>query len=137
MKLIPIYLNDNIYAIEVDYVIEIIPIIKIIDNLNKNIPLVGVINYRGEILPLLDFKKIISDSNSEKLLNTRIVIIKTNNKFGLIIENLTDIIEIKNDTIINENINQSNLIKKYVNYLGNVVSIINLNSFDNFLISNE
>jgi len=71
------------------------------------------------------------------LLNTRIVIIKANKKFGLIVENLTDIIEINNNNIINENINQSHLIKKYVNYLGNVVSIINLNSFDNFLISNE
>jgi purine-binding chemotaxis protein CheW len=137
MKLIPIYLNNNIYAIEVNFVIEIIPIIKIIDNLKKNNPLVGVINYRGEIVSLLDFKKIITNEFSDKLLNTRIVIIKANKKFGLIVENLTDIIEINNNNIINENINQSHLIKKYVNYLGNVVSIINLNSFDNFLISNE
>jgi len=136
MKLIPIYLNDNIYALEVNYVIEIIPIVKIIDNLDKNSLLVGVINYRGEILPLLDFKKILINQFSEKLLNTRIVIIKANKKFGLIVENLNDIIEINNN-IINENYIQSSIVKKYVNYLGNVVNIINLQSFDNFLISNE
>ncbi len=136
MQLLPIDIQGENYAIETTFIVEIIPIVKVIEIQDLKKPIIGVINYRGNIIPLIDFNLIISDILSNKLFSTRIVIINFNQiQFALLIENITDILEFNQENKIKSNINYqlSEFIKDYINVNGKIYKILNLAYFLNLI----
>ncbi len=93
------YLTFNIgseeYAIEIKYVIEIIGIQKItpVPNIRKFIK--GIINLRGNIIPVVDVRLRFKMEEMEYNDRTCIVVILVNNNFiGLIVDEVVEVVNI-------------------------------------------
>lgn len=116
MIVIPFDILNNYFALEIDSIVEIIPLVNIDTVVDSNPKLRGLINYRGNLIPIIDLKNFFYKENSINLLSTRIVIYSFNNNIiGVIVENLTDTIEIDKNNLINESqkLSGSNFIKSY------------------------
>ncbi len=89
-------INNELYAINVDQIKEIIPYVKITGILNSPDYISGMINFRGTIIPVVDISFIVSGKKAQVLLSSRIVIvnIKHNNivhQIGILTEKATEI----------------------------------------------
>lgn len=116
MTLLPFNIKDNYFALEIKDIIEIIPLVRIENVVDSNPLLSGLINYRGNLIPIVDLNYFFYKESSEKILSTRIIIYNYQEQtLGLIVEDLTDTIEIdKNKLIIeSEKLSGSNYIRAY------------------------
>ncbi len=78
----------------------------------------GVINLRGNVVPILNVRK--KFKGEEKIVDdtTRIIILTVNdNRFGIIVDNVTEVIRIKEEDIEEPNLIDS-IDKKYVDGVG-------------------
>jgi chemotaxis-related protein WspB len=80
MLLLLFEIGNGRYALEVNQIIEIVPLVKF-----KKIPhspdyVAGLMNYRGKGLPVIDLNLLVDSIPFEDLLSTRIIII--NNPFN-------------------------------------------------------
>ena len=134
-------IDDDIFGISVNNIIEIIPMVKV-----KSLPhspeiLLGIINYRGEIIPLFDISTIIKNRKSQYLLSTRIIILNNENPqsklkyIAFLAEQVTETIEYNKENLKDPGVTLSN-----ADYLGNLllinnksVQLINISK----LVSNE
>jgi len=76
MLLLLFEINNGRYALDVNQIIEIVPLVKL-----KKIPTVpdyvaGLMNYRGEGTPVIDLNQLIDSVPYEHALSTRIIIVK-------------------------------------------------------------
>ena len=91
--------NNNRFALNINQVVEVTPLVKL-----KKIPvapgfIAGLMNYRGDGIPVLDLGEFIDGVPSENKFSTRIIIIrnpfKTNQDkyIGLVASNVTETIK--------------------------------------------
>lgn len=91
--------NDR-YVIEGNKIIEIIPNLKIKPVLKAPDYVTGLLNYRGEVIPVIDINKLCIDKFTSSSLSSRIVIIKYLSinkdelKLGLNVEKATETIDL-------------------------------------------
>lgn len=96
MLLLLFTIQDEAYAIDSTKVVEVIPFL-----LAQKIPMtpkfiIGMANYRGRPIPVLDLGLLLNDQPCRQRLNTRIILISISldNQFkkivGLLAENVTD-----------------------------------------------
>jgi chemotaxis-related protein WspB len=96
MLLLLFEIGNGRYALDVNQIIEIVPLVKL-----KKIPttpdyVAGLMNYRGEGSPVIDLCRLLEDSPFEDALSTRIMIIRYPVKdlgdkpLGLIANNVTE-----------------------------------------------
>jgi len=76
MMMILFYVGKNCYCCSIDYVIEVIPKIPL-----KPLPHVpkyflGLFNYAGESIAVVDFSSILSDKFSKNSMHTRMILLK-------------------------------------------------------------
>ncbi|HRP02230.1 MAG TPA: chemotaxis protein CheW [Candidatus Kapabacteria bacterium] len=140
MTLLPFDINNNYFALDIKNIIEIIPIVRIETIIEANKNICGLINFRGELIPVVDLKKYMFNENSQLLLSSRIIIYKyTKQVIGLIIEELTDTIELDTSKLIAESnsLSGSNLIKAYYIDDENTVKVINIENIFRAVFPNE
>ncbi len=95
--------KEGRYALPTNLIVEVVPMVKL-----KRIPKVppyvlGMLNYRGTALPVLDLCALLEGEESlcEQLLSTRIIIInytfkeKPKQMLGLLAEHVTETIKVK------------------------------------------
>lgn len=82
------YVGKTKFVVDTSYVEEIIPNIHVADPSPAHSIYKGLINYRGELFPLLDFCKHYSGNPTENKMNSRIIILNSldNRKMGLLAE---------------------------------------------------
>ncbi len=96
MLMLLFYVGDDLYAIDSSQVIEIIPRVML-----RRVPhtpdyLAGLLNYRGEIIPVIDLGHLLQGSPCHSCLSTRIIIVNYPSKsgkmvhLGLMAEKVTD-----------------------------------------------
>lgn len=101
MLLLLFEINNGRYALDVNQIIEIVPLVKF-----KKIPTVpdyvaGLMNYRGEGTPVIDLNQLVDSVPYEDALSTRIIIIKYPVKgqgdkpLALIANNVTETVRTK------------------------------------------
>jgi len=101
MLLLLFEIGEGRYAIGTNEIVEIIPLVK-----TKKIPMapnyiVGLMNYRGTPVPVVDLSLLIESSPSEPRLSTRIILVRfstENNEkhlLGLIAQQITETIKTK------------------------------------------
>ncbi len=140
MTLLPFDIENNCYALEINDIIEIIPLVKIEDIIYANKYLSGLINYRGQLIPIIDLKYFLFQKKSKFLLSTRIIIychlLQT---IGIIIEDLTDTIELDSRQLISdsEKLSGSNYIKAYYVDEEKTTKIINVANIINTIYNNK
>jgi len=76
MLLLLFEIGEGRYAMGIDEIVEIVPFVKL-----KKIPMAqnyvaGLMNYRGNPIPVVDLNKLIEGTPSEPRLSTRIIIIR-------------------------------------------------------------
>lgn len=101
MLLLLFKIGNGRYALDISQVVEIVPLVKL-----KKIPTTpdyvsGLMNYRGEGIPVLDLTRLIENTSVEDAFSTRIVIInyplkdKGDKPLGLIAGNVTETVRTK------------------------------------------
>ncbi|MFC1845002.1 chemotaxis protein CheW [Thermodesulfobacteriota bacterium] len=101
MLLLLFEIGNGRYALETNRIIEIVPLVNL-----KKIPttpahVAGLMNYRGEGIPVVDLCQLIDNSPFEDVLSTRIIIVSYPIKnlgekpLGLIANNVTETVRTK------------------------------------------
>jgi chemotaxis-related protein WspB len=108
MLFVSTQIDNDLYAIDSRFIIEIIPFIEIRNHkLNENSN-IGFVNYRGKQIPIIDLSVLVSGKSTRDLFSSRIIIAKVDeNLFGLLSEQVTETIKVLNDFEI---VDSSNLI---------------------------
>ena len=99
MLLLLFEIENGRYALDINQVVEVVPLVKL-----KKIPVApdfvaGLMNYRGDGIPVLDLGNLIDDVPAEDKFSTRIIIVKSPFKaqqgkcIGLIASNVTESIK--------------------------------------------
>lgn len=136
MTLLPFDINDNYFALDIIDIVEIIPMVRIEKVVDSNPMLSGLINYRGQLIPIVDLKNFFYRLESDLLLSTRIIIYNYNNQLiGLIVEDLTDTIEVNEDEFIrdSEKLSGSNFIKSFILEDDKTIKVIEVSKIFDFI----
>lgn len=87
-------LNDAKYVVSVNEVVEIIPYIKIKEVAKVPDYILGIINYRGQTVPVIDLCRLLLQRACKKKLSTRIIVVNNGDEnkkfFGLLVEKATE-----------------------------------------------
>ncbi len=113
--------DDALFCIESKDVIEIVRMVKITALPSESGKVSGLVNYRGETLPVLEVSKYIK--NNTKTYQTENVIIVShynNYKVALLADDLQDILDLDNSEIENHSILNSDFFNRSVKK-GNVI----------------
>ena len=95
-KFLLVEIAENFYAFNINYVKEVLPMIEIFSP-DGSENLVGVINLRGESVPVADFLYLIKKAPKPVSSTQKLVILDfDSNKFAIIADKLIDIIKIEN-----------------------------------------
>lgn len=117
-------LGGEEYGIEIDKVQSIEKITKITRVPKAPSFVKGVINLRGEIIPVISIRMLLKLEEVDFNDDTRIVIIKNNDiVIGVIVDNANEVVEINDESIDSIDVN-SNLYKKesFIGRIGKVGS---------------
>lgn len=96
MLFLVFYLDRNRYLLDTRQVVEILPLVDIMD-LPHSLPgVAGIFNYRGTLIPAVDLSQIVLGRPALRRLHTRIVLVRHTDEgsaqklLGLIVERVTD-----------------------------------------------
>lgn len=99
-KYLTFNIANEIYGIEIVHIIEIINIIKITQLPDMPHFVKGVINLRGRVIPVLDIRLRFSMSEVEYTERTCIIVVNFSGvDVGLIVESVSEVIDIPEDKI--------------------------------------
>ena len=118
MQIVGFMLGEEEYGVDILSVNEILKMTKITRVPKSSEYVKGVINLRGNVVPILNVRK--KFKGEEKIVDdtTRIIILTVNeNRFGIIVDNVTEVIRIKEEDIEEPNLIDS-IDKKYVDGVG-------------------
>ncbi len=94
------YIDNEEYAFKIDQVQEIITLLPITPVPNSEDYTKGIINLRGDILPVYDFRLKMAFNEKEYTGETIILIVKVKEKkMGIIVDSVSEVIELKRDEI--------------------------------------
>jgi purine-binding chemotaxis protein CheW len=133
------WLNDELYAYKVDNVVEVLELQKITVVPKSESYIMGVLNFRGEILPVIDVRKKCGlNSSRDILVEDSVIIVLNVNKedtdnivyVGSIVERVSDVIHIKPIDIVQihefDSKIDSSLTEGIYNYDGNFVTLLDV-----------
>lgn len=100
IQLVNLIINDQLYGIDIQE-IQNIERIKEITKVPKTAPAVkGVLNLRGEIIPVINIREQLRFDKGDFTEETRIVIVQTDeDKTGVIVDQVKEVIEVNVDDI--------------------------------------
>jgi purine-binding chemotaxis protein CheW len=129
--------SNEIFGIELVHVHEILRPVFITRIPNVEDYILGVVNLRGEIIPIVDLKKKFDQGFVEINKNTRIVVLENNGKrFGLVVEEVKQVIKIVKSSVSAINNHMSSSFNNMIDFVGrsgeSIVLIIELKKLINF-----
>ncbi len=128
------HVGDNQYAIETSRVTEVIPMVLLKKIHNAPNFMSGFFNYRGLVIPVVDFSHLIKGEPSQFYLSTRIIILKypdLENRvrhLGLIAEQVTETLDKAISELIDPdmNLDRSTYLSKMMIDRDEIIQCINL-----------
>ncbi len=99
-QLVVFMLNDEEFSCEIKNVAEVLKMAKVTP-LPSSIEFVeGVINLRGEVIPVIDLRKRFNMAEIERTSDNRIIIVEDQERmFGLIVDSVTEVARLPNTQI--------------------------------------
>ena len=130
MLVLPLKVGDEMYAVGIDKIKEVIPVVEIRPLPESPDYMKGLINYRGTISPVIDLCMLIKGYESKYFLSTRIVMIEFEGEFcsfGLIAEQVTETINIDTDEIhsIAKGLSNAGYIQNTIIKDGKIIQLLN------------
>lgn len=94
MLLLLFYLGDDMYSIKCERVREVAPMVRLKGMTHAPEFVSGLLNYRGQIVPVIDLKRLIHGVSCEMRLSTRIILVDFGERhtIGLVAERVTETI---------------------------------------------
>lgn len=132
-KYLLVEISNEKYAFQIEYVKEIIPIIDMFSLDTEGNNVTGLLNFRGETIPVYDLRGFLGKEISQLNIKQKFLILDIDDKkLAVIIDNVDDIISIKNEDITEFDYNDTiNFLKTTVIENATVV-IIDINNFYNY-----
>ncbi|GAC1449002.1 MAG: chemotaxis protein CheW [Chamaesiphon sp.] len=96
MLMLLFYIGDERYALEIEHVVEVFPMVALKKLHHAPDYIAGLFNYRGRIVPAIDLCTLIHGNPCRYYLSTRIILInyldsdQTEHLWGLIAERVTE-----------------------------------------------
>ena len=140
------YLVCNIdelsFGIPYSQIMEVIPLVKINEIPGSPDYIAGMINYRKQLIPVIDLQQIMRKRQHKRLMSTRIIIANNTEKegiIGFITENTTDILEIISNEIRERKVkvNNADYIEKALLIDDSILFVLNINQIPYDLSSVE
>jgi purine-binding chemotaxis protein CheW len=95
MKVIAFRIGNEEFGLHIEQVFSIEQMQEVISIPNMPEHIVGVINLRGVITPIVDLRKVLSKKDVEDKITTRIIAVKIDDKpIGLIVDEATEVLDI-------------------------------------------
>lgn len=108
-------LEGQEYCVDITTVQEIILPIKVTKLPNMPSHVLGVFNLRGNIVPLLDLKTRFGMKKSEQTEDTRIIVMKVDQKsFSILVDEIHEVVKIKDESIEISNDISTEINKEYI-----------------------
>jgi chemotaxis-related protein WspB len=99
-------IERDLYAIDTENVVEIIPLVEIRKHKLNETSNVGFINYRKEQIPILDLSILIAGKPSRAMFSSRIIIFLVDGiSFGVLSEQITETFKLKSESQMSKNSN--------------------------------
>ncbi|WHY79712.1 chemotaxis protein CheW [Neobacillus sp. WH10] len=112
VKIVSFILAEEEYGVDINHVQSIERIEHITRVPNAPMFVKGVINLRGNVIPIIDLRSKLNLGHAEHTANTRVIITKFEDiELGLIVDQTTDVIDVNTDDI--EAISSSDLDSDY------------------------
>lgn len=114
-------LDGQEYCVDIITVQEIIVPTKVTKLPNTPPYVLGVFNLRGNIVALLDLKTRFGMKSSEQKEDTRIIVMKVDEKsFGILADEIHEVIKIKDESIEDSSEISTEINKEYINGIAKV-----------------
>ena len=130
MLILPLEISGETYAMMIDNIKEIIPVVEFIELPSTPEYIKGMINYRGRVCPVIDLSMLLKNIPSKIFLSTRIIMIDSgdeNCSFGILAQQITETVFIKSDSFedIPTAMQMSGYIDKTMIMNGQIIPILN------------
>ncbi len=130
MLILPFKIDVDSFAIGIDKIKEVIPIVEYSEITSSPDFVKGLINYRGLVCPLIDLSMLVKSIASKIFLSTRIIMIELpqyDALFGLLAEQITETVFINQNDIrpVGAAITDAKYIDSTIILNGKIVQIIN------------
>ncbi|MBN1970595.1 MAG: purine-binding chemotaxis protein CheW [Candidatus Delongbacteria bacterium] len=113
--------GEEEYGIDIHYVLEIVGLIKITPLPETENYIKGVVNLRGQVIPVIDMRLRFSLPQKDYDMTTCIIVVNLNEKYeGLIVDNVSEVMEIPEENITRPEKIKRKTDGKYVSGLGKV-----------------
>jgi purine-binding chemotaxis protein CheW len=100
LKIIAFDLGEEVYGLNIDYVQSIERITPITRVPNAPTHVKGVINLRGNVIPIVDLRRLLNLGQAEYTEDTRVIITKYQGiELGLIVDQTSDVFDVRPETI--------------------------------------
>ncbi len=100
LQLVTFMLGDEEFGVDILLVKEIIRPLQITAVPNSPSYVEGVINLRGTVIPVIDLRRRFSMISKDASSQTRIIVIEFSNaRIGFIVDNVSEVLRIRNDTV--------------------------------------
>lgn len=132
-KYLLVEISNEKYAFQIEYVKEIIPIIDMFSLDTEGNNVTGLLNFRGETIPVYDLRGFLGKEISQLNIKQKFLILDIDDKkLAVIIDNVDDIISIKNEDITEFDYNDTINFLKTTVIENETVVIIDINNFYNY-----
>ncbi|ASV10967.1 MULTISPECIES: chemotaxis protein CheW [Leptospira] len=131
------YVNEEIFGIDILKIHEILKPVSITRIPNGGDYILGVINLRGEIIPIIDLKQVFGIGYSDIIPSTRIIVVVQGEKrAGILVDTVRQVVKIQYDKVSNTTddltLNYSSLIESVSQADETLILNLNLSVLINF-----
>ena len=131
LQYLTVRLRDELYALRVEYLVELLPAPRITRVPSVPEHILGVMNFRGEILPVIDLKRFFSLPQSDPTADRIVVVVKHGEvRTGLLVDGVGDLVPLSPDDLTEEPLvagrTQRVTFEGVARFKGGLVSLIDL-----------
>ncbi|HYR02924.1 MAG TPA: chemotaxis protein CheW [Syntrophobacteria bacterium] len=131
LQYLTVRLRDQLYALRVEYLVEILPAPRITRVPSVPEHILGVMNFRGEVLSVIDLKRFFSLPQSEPAEDRIVVVVKHGEvRTGLLVDGVGDLVPLSPKDLTEESLvagrAQRATFEGVARFKGGLVSLINL-----------
>ena len=131
---IVVRIGSEKYGIDISYVDNIVRMQKITRVPKAQPYFKGIINLRGEIVPVMSIRTKMGLENDVITNSTRIIILKIEEKgsLGVMVDEVSEVVNLSEDQIENNNINSTHVKDSFINGIGKsgdqLISLFEINA---------
>lgn len=100
LQLVTFCLKKEEFAIDIQQVREVLKLTQITPLPHSSEFIEGVINLRGEVIPVIDLRRRFGQDSGERNSKNRIIIVEVRDSMvGLVVDSVTEVLHLERDTI--------------------------------------